>query len=110
MLTTRSMAGMRSLLAALVAVAVLAPFIAPADEPTEDPAALAATYDKQAADFRAAAERHAQIARAHKAGAGSSKIAHDSIAQHCERIAESLTAAAKESEALAADYRALVKK
>lgn len=110
MLTTRSMAGMRSLLAALVAVAVLVPFVAPADEPTEDPAALAATYDKQAADFRADAERHAKIARMHKAGAGSPKSSHESIAQHCERIAENLSAAAKESEALANSYRELAKK
>lgn len=106
----RSVAGMRSILATLVALSLLGSVIASAAESTEDPEALAATYDKQAADFRADAERHAQIARAHKAGAGSPKTAHDSIAQHCERIAESLTAAAKESEALAENYRALAKK
>jgi predicted secreted Zn-dependent protease len=104
------MTGLRAFLATLVAVAVFAPVIASAEEPTEDPAALAAIYDKQAADFRAGAEKHAKIARMHRAGAGSSKMAHDSIAQHCERIAESLTAAAKESEALAESYRGLVKK
>lgn len=104
------MAGLRALLTTLVAVAVLAPAIASADEPTEDPAALAATYDKQASEFRAGAERHAKIARMHRAGAGSSKIAHDTIAQHCERIAGNLSAAAKESEALAESYRNLAKK
>jgi hypothetical protein len=110
MSTTRSMAGLRALLAAVVAFAMLGSVIASAAESTEDPAALAATYDKQAAEFRADAERHAQIARAHKAGAGSPKTAHDSIAQHCEHLAEILNAAAKESEALAEDYRALAKK
>lgn len=109
---TRSMTGSRSLLAALAAaVALLAPVvIASAEEPTDDPAALAATYDKQATELRASAERHAKIARMHRTGAGSSKSAHESIAQHCERIAENLSAAAKESEALANSYRELAKK
>ena len=100
----------RSILAAVVAFAMFGSVIAAASEPAEDPAALAATYEKQAAEFRADAQRHAQIARAHRAGAGSPKIAHDSIAKHCERIAENLTAAAKESEALAQSYRALTEK
>ena len=107
---THPMAGLRALLATFVAITVLGPVVAPAEEPTEDPAALAATYDKQAADFRAEAERHAKIASMHKAGAGPSKVAHDSIAQHCERIAENLRAAAKESEAVAESYRSLTKK
>src|SRR5688572_6991679 len=110
MLATRSKADLSSLLAAVVAFALLGSVTASASEPAEDPAALAATYEKQAAEFHADAQRHAQIARAHRAGTGSPKIAHDSIAQHCERIAENLTAAAKESEALAESYRALTKK
>jgi hypothetical protein len=104
------LAGLRALLAALVALALLGPSISCADEPTEDPAALAATYDKQASEFRVEAEKHAKIARMHRAGAGSSKSAHDSIAQHCERLAENLNAAAKESAAVAEGYRSLTKK
>lgn len=106
---TRPMTGLRALLATVVAFSVLGPTISWAAEPTEDPAALAATYDKQAADLRAEAERHAKIARMHRGGAGSSKIAHDSIAQHCERMAENLNAAAKESEAVAEGFRSLAK-
>lgn len=45
------------------------------------------------------------MAKSHKAGAGSSKVNHKSIALHCENIAKSLRAAAKESDALAAALR-----
>ena len=106
---TRPMTGLHALLATLVAFSVLGPTISWAAEPTEDPAALAATYDKQAADLRAEAQRHEKMARMHRGGAGSSKTAHDSIARHCERMAENLTAAAEESEAVAESFRSLAK-
>jgi hypothetical protein len=104
-LNRRSMMTARALILALAAAAVLVPAVNAAETQSDDPAALAATYAKQAADFRAAADRHAKMAEMHKAGAGSPKMAHESIVQHCERIAENLRAAAKESDALAETYR-----
>jgi hypothetical protein len=46
----------------------------------------------------------------HKAGAGGPKTAHESIANHCERLAEQLRSAAEESDAIAAEYRSLAEK
>jgi hypothetical protein len=74
---------------------------------TEDPAAQAAYYTKQAVDLRANAEKHAKEAGVHRTGPGGSKMAHDSIVQHCEKIAANLRAAADESDALAQAYRDL---
>jgi hypothetical protein len=76
----------------------------------EDTAALASTYEKQAADLRASADRHEQMGKMHKGGAGSSKMNHDSIVRHCEKIAQNLRAAAQESDALAAELRHSAKK
>jgi hypothetical protein len=64
-----------------------------------------AAYAQQAADFRAGAERHEKMAQMHKAGAGSSKVNHESIVRHCEKIAKELRAAAVESDALAAELK-----
>lgn len=66
----------------------------------------AATYEKQAADLRASADRHEKMGQMHKAGAGSQKVNHESIARHCEKIAKNLRAAADESDALAAELKA----
>jgi hypothetical protein len=46
----------------------------------------------------------------HHAGAGSSKVNHESIERHCKEIAKNLRAAADESDALAADLRNSAKK
>jgi hypothetical protein len=46
------------------------------------------------------------MARMHKGGAGSSKVNHEGIVKHCDAIAKNLRAAAAESDALAAEYRA----
>ena len=56
------------------------------------------------------ADKHEKTAKMHKAGAGSSKTAHQSIASHCERLAEQLRSAAEESDAIAAAYRSLAEK
>ena len=101
---------LRGLLAALLAVLLLSSQAYAVEPSSDDPAVLAATYSKQAADLRADAEKHANIARMHRGGAGTGKTAHESIAKHCERIAENLRAAAAESDALAAQYRELAKK
>ena len=77
----------------------------------EDPAALAATYEKQAIDLRASADKHDNIAKMHRSGsAGSSKMDHEGIVRHCEKIAKDLRAAAQESDALAAELRSSAKK
>jgi hypothetical protein len=80
------------------------------DTAAEDPATLAATYEKQAADFRATAEKHENMAKMHRGGAGSSKVNHEGIVNHCNQIAKNLREAAKESDALAAELRSNAKK
>jgi hypothetical protein len=76
----------------------------------EDPAALAASFEKQAVELRASAEKHDKMAQAHRGGAGSSKVNHEGIVQHCKGIAENLRAAARESDAAAAEYRKAAQK
>ena len=109
-LTTRSLFGRSALLVAMVATLLVTSAGYAADLPSEDPAAQAATFEKQAADLRARADRHEKLAKKHRAGAGPSKLQHESIANHCERIAANLRAAADESEALAASYRDITQK
>jgi Mg-chelatase subunit ChlI len=92
----------------LVAALWLVSAVRAADTASEDPTALAAQYTQQAADLRAKADKHAKLAKMHDAGSvSSSKTAHASIAQHCEKIAANLRAAADESDALAATYSEL---
>jgi hypothetical protein len=105
--TFRSITTARALILALAAAAIFAPSLQAAEPASEDPAALAATYTKQAADFRASAQQHIKMAQMHKAGAGGPKMVHESVVQHCERISENLLEAAKESDALAETYRKL---
>ncbi len=95
----------KGLVLRMIAAAMLGTAVYAADVPAEDPATLAATYEKQAADLRASAEKHENMARMHKGGAGSSKVNHESIVRHCDKIAENLRAAAQESDALAKDLR-----
>jgi hypothetical protein len=96
----------RALVAALIAGAMLLSMI-PAATAADDPATLAAAYAKQAADLRASAAKHIAEAKAHRGGAGPSKMQHESIAGHCEALAKNLQAAAVESDALAETYRGL---
>lgn len=100
----------KGMLLSMVAAAMLGSVAFAADAPADDPAALAATYEKQAAELRASADRHDNMAKLHKGGAGSSKVNHDGIVRHCEKIAQNLRAAAKESDALAATLRESAKK
>ena len=95
----------KGIILGLVSAVMLSAAVYAADTATEDPAVLAATYEKQAADFRATADKHDAMAKAHRGGAGSSKVNHEGIVQHCNAIAKDLREAAKESEALAAEYR-----
>jgi DNA anti-recombination protein RmuC len=69
---------------------------------TADHATQAQFYTQQAADFRKTAESHRQQA---KQDHGKSNSSHASMANHCNRIADSLEAAAKDSDALAAQHR-----
>ena len=87
-------------------LAILFPALQAAETTSEDPAAQAAAYSAKAADLRADADKHAKTAKILKAGVGSSKTAHESIATascwprtHCERLAEKLRSAAEESDA-----------
>jgi hypothetical protein len=89
----------------MVAAAMMSTAVYAADAPADDPATLAATYEQQAADLRANADRHEHMARMHRGGAGSSKMNHENIVRHCDKIAASLRAAAQESDALAKELR-----
>lgn len=100
----------KGLFLGMIAAALMSSAVYAADAPADDPAALAATYEQQAVDLRASAERHENMAKMHKGGAGSSKVNHDSIVRHCDKIAKDLRAAADESDALAKDLRTNVKK
>jgi hypothetical protein len=95
----------RTLILALAAATLLVANVYAAEPAGEDPVAVAATLDKQAADFRATAAKHENMARMHRGGAGSSKVNHEGIAKHCDKIAKDLRSAAKESEELAEQYR-----
>ena len=102
----RSILHVQRSIAVALATAMLMGAAAHAAEPAaENPAELAATFEKQAADFRAMAERHENMAKMHHAGAGNPKMNHESMVRHCSKIAEDLRAAAKESEAAAAEAR-----
>jgi hypothetical protein len=110
MRTSDAPSGIRKILVlGMIAAAMLGGAASAADGPADDPAALASTYEKQAADLRASADKHEKMARMHMGGAGSSKVNHESIVRHCDKIAENLRAAAKESDDLAKDLRATEK-
>lgn len=100
----------KGMLLGMIAAAMLGSAAFAADAPADDPAALAATYEKQAADLRASADKHDSMAKMHRGGAGSSKVNHEGIVRHCEKISQNLRAAAKESDALAATLRESAKK
>ena len=95
----------RTLALALAAATMLAGNAYTAEPVAEDPAAVAATLDRQAADLRATAAKHENMAMMHRGGAGAPKMNHEGIAKHCDKIAKDLRSAAKESEDLAAEYR-----
>jgi hypothetical protein len=95
----------RGIILSMVAAVMMSAAAHAADAPADDPATLAATYEKQAADLRASADRHEHMARMHKGGTGSSKMNHENVVRHCDKIAASLRDAAQESDALAKDLR-----
>jgi len=89
----------------LVAAALLAAGATAAEPAQQDPAAVAATLEQQAAEYRAAADKHEKMGKMHRGGAGSSKVNHEGIVKHCDALVQNLRAAAQESEALAGEYR-----
>ena len=109
-LTGESMRIRKGVLLGMFAAAMMSSAAYTADTTADDPAALAATYEKQAVDFRATAEKHENMAKLHRGGAGSSKVNHEGIVSHCNQIAKNLREAAKESDALAAELRSSVNK
>jgi hypothetical protein len=100
----------KGLVLGMIAAAMIGSAAYAADAPADDPSVQAATYEKQAVDLRASADKHEKMAKMYMAGAGSSKVNHESIVRHCDKIAEDLRAAAKESDDLAKDLRASAKK
>jgi hypothetical protein len=95
----------RTLVLAFAAATFLAANAYAAEPVVEDPATVAATLDKQAADLRATAAKHENMAKMHRGGTGSPKMNHEGMAKHCDKIAKDLRSAAKESEDLASEYR-----
>lgn len=100
----------KGLILAMIATTMMSTAVYATDAPAEDPAALAATYEKEAVELRARADRHENMAKMHMGGAGSSKAQHDSIVHHCDKIAKDLRAAAQESDDLAKELREKAKK
>jgi hypothetical protein len=105
MKTGLSMGIRKGVLLGFVAAAMLGSAVYAAEPAAEDPGALATTYEQQATEFRALADKHDNMARMHRGGAGSSKMNHEGVVKHCEQISKDLRAAAKESDALAAKLR-----
>lgn len=95
----------RNFVLGFVAATMLAAATYAAEPTAQDPAALAAQYDKQAAELRASAEKHEKMGSMHQGGAGSTKVNHENVVKHCQAIAKELRAAADESAALAEEYR-----
>ena len=93
----------------LIAVLAMGALGANAYAADTEAAPTASTYEKQAVELRARADKHDKMAQMHKGGAGSQKVNHESIVRHCENIAKNLRAAADESDALATELKAASK-
>lgn len=76
--------------------------------PTETHAQAAQTFADQAIELRSKSASHRAQAKRHRGTLGKSDISHRSMANHCERIADSLAAAAEDSDELAAMHRRLI--
>ena len=74
-----------------------------------DHEALAAHYTKMAAEAKAQAERHRQMAKTYGAGPSGGKGTWAAFPQHCTNLAKDLDSEAKEYEAMAAAHRELAK-
>jgi len=75
-----------------------------------DHEALAAEYDKEAADARQQAAKHKHMAESYAAGVKYGKVVGSgkgSMKLHCERLAEHFEAVAQDAEALAGLHRQL---
>jgi len=75
-----------------------------------DHEALAAEYDKEAADAHGEAAKHRKMAETYAAGVKYGKVTHSakgSMKLHCERLAEHFESVAQDAEALAGLHRQL---
>jgi hypothetical protein len=75
-----------------------------------DQQALAAAYEKEAAEARAEAAKHRAMAKAYESGVAYAKVGHGgkgAMKLHCERLADNYESMAKEAEDLAAFHRQL---
>jgi len=110
-------AGAVALVTALSVPALAADAAQPADiekmiasaKTPADHEAIAAYYDKQAAEARAKAEEHRRMGEDYKRGGGAlAEKTH--FHEHCEALTRSYNQAAKDYEALAAAHRDMAKK
>jgi len=74
-----------------------------------DHEALAAYYDKQAADARAKAELHRKMGEEYKKAPGPFGMTKTHFHEHCEALARNYTASAKEYAAMASAHREMAK-
>ena len=74
-----------------------------------DHEALAAHYERMAADARKEADRHRRMAKTYGAGPSAGKGTWAAFPQHCTNLAKDLDSEAKEYEAMAAAHRQLAK-
>ena len=91
--------------------AELKKLIATASTP-QDHERIAKHYDAKAVELEAEAKEHDELAAAYKANPNMHEMKHPGSPQtysHCERMARSTRAAAKEARELAADHREMAK-
>lgn len=75
-----------------------------------DHEAIAAAYDKEAAQLESMAKEHAEMAAAYRAGSLGNKGANpNAMAAHCDKLTQEFKAAAKQDRDLAAAHRQMAK-
>ena len=75
-----------------------------------DHEAIAAAYDKEAADLEAKAKDHMSMDKAYRSmSVGKKGTAHVSMSAHCQKLVAQYTAAAEENRQLATEHRAMAK-
>jgi hypothetical protein len=91
--------------AAMVTPAQIAAAKTPADHE-----AIAAAYDKEAAQLESMAREHSEMAVAYRAGSLGNKGANPhAMATHCDKLTQEFKAAAQENRDLAAAHRQMAK-
>jgi hypothetical protein len=95
---------------AWAATDVVTPAQIEAAKTAADHEAIAAAYDKEAADLEAKAKDHMSMDKAYRSmSVGKKGTAHVSMSAHCQKLVAQYTAAAEENRQLAQEHRAMAK-